>query len=45
MLGALGFSVTRLLRTRVAHLGLGELKPGEYRQLPEAELGPLDYTS
>ncbi len=45
MLGALDFSVTRLLRTRVAHLGLGELKPGEYRQLPEAELGPLDYTS
>ena len=45
MLGALNFSVTRLLRTRVAHLGLGALKPGEYRQLPEAELKPLDYTS
>ena len=44
MLLALGFDVTRLLRTRVAHLKLGDLKPGDYRQLSEADLKPLDYT-
>ena len=44
MLGALGVGVTRLLRTRVAHLTLGDLKPGGFRQLPEAELAPLNYT-
>ena len=44
MLAALGFSVTRLLRTRVAHLKLGDLKPGDYRQLSAADLKPLDYT-
>ena len=41
MLGGLGFGVTRLLRTRVAHLTLGDLKPGEYRQLTETDLKPL----
>ncbi len=41
MLAALGRSVTRLLRTRVAHLTLAGLEPGAYRQLTEAELGPL----
>ena len=41
MLGALGFTVTRLLRTRVAHLTLGDLGPGEYRELTEADLKPL----
>ncbi len=41
MLGGLGFEVTRLLRTRVAHLTLGDLKPGDYRQLTEADLKPL----
>ena len=41
MLAALGFTVTRLLRTRVAHLTLGDLQPGEYRQLTAAELKPL----
>lgn len=44
MLGALGIGVTRLLRTRVAHLTLGDLKPGEFRGLPETELKPLNYT-
>jgi len=44
MLAALGFTVTRLLRTRVAHLTLGDLKPGEFREVSEAELGPLNYT-
>ena len=41
MLAALGFTVTRLMRTRVAHLTLGDLQPGEYRQLTEADLKPL----
>jgi len=41
MLAALGFGVTRLLRTRVAHLTLDDLKPGDYRQLTEADLKPL----
>ena len=44
MLGALGFTVTRLLRTRVAYLSLGDLEPGDFRRLSEAELKPLDYT-
>lgn len=41
MLAALGYSVTRLKRTRVAHLTLGELKPGEWRELADEELEPL----
>ena len=41
MLGALGFTVTRLLRTRVAHLTLAGLEPGAYRQLTETDLKPL----
>lgn len=41
MLSALGFSVTQLRRTRVAHLTLGELKPGEWRELTQRDLEPL----
>lgn len=41
MMAALGRSVTRLLRTRVAHLTLAGLEPGAYRQLTGEELGPL----
>ena len=41
MMGALGRSVTRLLRTRVAHLSLAGLEPGAYRRLTDAELEPL----
>lgn len=41
MLAALGYSVTRLKRTRVAHLTLGELAAGEWRELTETDLGPL----
>ena len=44
MLAALGFTVKRLRRTRVAHLTLQNLKPGEFREVSEAELGPLNYT-
>lgn len=40
-LAALGKNVTRLLRTRVAHLTLAGLEPGSYRQLKGEELGPL----
>lgn len=45
MLGALGFSVTRLLRTRVAHLTLGTLQPGESRRVSENELKPFERSS
>lgn len=41
MLAALGLRVTRLKRTRVAHLDLGNLQPGQWRELSEAELRPL----
>lgn len=41
MLGALGYRVTRLRRTRVAHLTLGDLRPGEWRELTEHDLSPL----
>lgn len=37
----LGFSVRRLVRTRIMHLQLGELKPGEWRELSTDELAPL----
>jgi 23S rRNA pseudouridine2605 synthase len=45
MLGTLGYTVTRLLRTCIGGLELGELKPGEYRQLSGDDLGALGYTS
>lgn len=41
MMAALGKRVTRLLRTRVAHLSLERLAPGAYRRLTDAELEPL----
>jgi len=44
MLAALGFGVTRLLRTRVGGLTLGGLKPGEVRRLSEGDLAKLGYT-
>lgn len=37
----LGFSVHRLVRTRIMHVQLGELKPGEWRALTAEELQPL----
>ena len=37
----LGFSVHKLVRTRIMHLHLGELKPGEWRELNETELQQL----
>ncbi len=41
MLAALGYRVTRLQRTRVAHLTLGNLRPGEWRELSADDLEPL----
>ena len=38
MLAALGFDVTRLVRTRVGELDLGDLEPGRYRLLDEEEI-------
>lgn len=37
----LGYKVTRLERTRVMNIELGNLKPGEYRHVSEAEIAKL----
>lgn len=37
----LGYSVHRLVRTRIMHLSLGDLPAGEWRNLSEEELAPL----
>ncbi len=37
----LGYKVTRLERTRVMNIELGNLKPGEYRNVSEAEIAKL----
>jgi 23S rRNA pseudouridine2604 synthase len=37
----LGFSVHKLVRTRIMHLQLGDLKAGEWRELSQDELQPL----
>lgn len=37
----LGFSVHKLVRTRIMHLQLGKLRVGEWRELTEEELQPL----
>jgi 23S rRNA pseudouridine2605 synthase len=44
MLAAVGFSVLRLKRTRIAGLKLGNLAPGQYRELTPLELASLGYT-
>lgn len=44
MLAAVGFSVLRLKRTRIAGLKLGNLAPGQYRELSRLELASLGYT-
>lgn len=38
----LGYRVTRLLRTRIMNLELGELKPGAYREITREEREELD---
>lgn len=44
MLASVGYTVTRLLRTRFAGLQLAELAPGEYRELTRKEVRRLRYT-
>ena len=44
MLAAVGFTVERLLRTRVADLLLGDLVAGEHRELTNEDLMRLGYT-
>lgn len=41
MCEALGYRVTKLKRTRVMNIELGDLKPGEYRKLTDDELNDL----
>jgi 23S rRNA pseudouridine2604 synthase len=41
MCSALGWRVQRLVRVRVMHIPLGDLPPGRWRDLSEAELRPL----
>ena len=38
----LGYEVTKLKRTRIMHLELGNLKPGQWRNLTEKELNQLN---
>ena len=38
----LGYEVTKLKRTRIMHIELGKLKPGQWRNLTEAELKTLN---
>lgn len=45
MLAAVGFSVLRLKRIRIAGLRLGGLVPGQYRELSRLELVSLGYTT
>lgn len=44
MIAALGYRVTRLLRTRIGGLTLGALNPGEVRRLSARDLERLGYT-
>jgi 23S rRNA pseudouridine2604 synthase len=37
----LGFEVTKLKRTRIMHLELKNLRPGQWRNLTEKELSTL----
>lgn len=40
--GAIGYPVTRLVRTQIGPIKLGEVKPGSYRVLSPAEIKSLD---
>lgn len=42
MCGAVGLTVTRLVRTRIGPLRAGRLRPGEWRELTKAELRALE---
>lgn len=43
MMAALGYRVTRLLRTHIAELSLAGLRPGGYRRLEPADMRALAY--
>ena len=42
MCEALGYRVVRLRRVRILHIRLGDLKPGQWRELTQAELDGLE---
>jgi 23S rRNA pseudouridine2605 synthase len=42
MFGAIGFPVTRLVRTQIGPIALGDLKPGSYRVLSATEVASLE---
>ena len=42
MLGAVGLEVSRLIRTRMGPIRLGELKPGQWRPLAEGEIQAVE---
>ena len=42
MCEALGYRVTRLRRVRIMHIRLGDLRPGQWRELTQAELDGLE---
>ena len=44
MVEAVGSTVERLLRTRIGGLRLGDLEPGEHRELGDGDLAALGYT-
>ncbi len=44
MTAAVGFPTLRLVRVAIAHLRLGELKPGEWRDLNSTEIESLKHT-
>ncbi|HLU82997.1 MAG TPA: pseudouridine synthase [Trueperaceae bacterium] len=44
MMGAVGYDVDRLVRTRLGTLELGTLQPGQWRALRAEELAALGYT-
>lgn len=41
MIEALGSSVAELIRTRIGPIGIGELAPGKWREMTEAEMSTL----
>jgi len=41
MCSALGWRVKRLVRLRIMHIRLGDLPPGRWRNLTDAEVAPL----
>jgi 23S rRNA pseudouridine2605 synthase len=44
MLEAVGYTVERLLRTRIGGLSLGDLEAGAHRELGDGDLAELGYT-